>query len=88
MRPSSVGILAVLAIGACRQPEPATVDADSPAELTPGAVFADDSLGWIVEIGLAGNRVVALDALLEPSVHVVDLDTPGRLGAYGRSFFH
>ena len=86
MRRSAVVLsaVAVLVIGACRQAEPATVDAGSPAELTPAAVFADDSLGWIVEIGLAGDRVVALDAMLEPSVHVVDLETPGRLGSYGR----
>lgn len=86
MRRSAIGPLAVtvLAIAACRQAEPATVDAGSLSELTPDAVFADDSLGWIVEIALAGDRVVALDALLEPSVHVVDLETPRRLGSYGR----
>lgn len=83
MRPSAIGILAILAIGACRQAEPATVAASSLPELTPDAVFADDSLGWIVEIALAGDRVVALDALLEPAVHIVDLETSRRLGAYG-----
>ncbi|WP_428104000.1 hypothetical protein [Candidatus Palauibacter sp.] len=83
MRPTAVGVLATLSIAACRQAEPATVDTGSLSELTPDAVFADDSLGWIVEIALAGDRVVALDALLEPAVHVVDLERPGRLGSYG-----
>ncbi|WP_420632546.1 BF3164 family lipoprotein [Candidatus Palauibacter sp.] len=84
MRPSAIGILAVLATLACRQAEPAPVDAGSPSELTPDAVFADDSLGWIVEIGLAGDRVVALDAMLQPAVHVVDLEALRRLGSYGQ----
>ena len=84
MRPTAVGVLATLSIAACRQAEPATVDDAGRSELTPDAVFADDSLGWIVEIALAGDRVVALDALLDPAVHVVDLKGPRRLGSYGR----
>lgn len=84
MRPTAVGVLAILSIAACRQAEPATVDTGSLPELTSDAVFADDSLGWIVEIALVGDRVVALDALLEPAVHVVDLKRSVRLGSYGR----
>lgn len=84
MRPTAVGVLATLSITACRQAEPATVDDAGRSELTPDAVFADDSLGWIVEIALVGDRVVALDALLEPAVHVVDLERSVRLGSYGR----
>ncbi|WP_423925895.1 BF3164 family lipoprotein [Candidatus Palauibacter sp.] len=75
--------MAVLTIGACRQAEPAVIDANSPSQLTPDAVFVDDSLGWIVEIGLTGDRVVALDAMLQPAVHVVDLEMSRRLGSYG-----
>ena len=75
--------MAVLATAACRQAEPAPVGANSPSELTPEAFFADDSLGWIVEIGLVGDRVVALDAMLQPAIHVVDLEMSRRLGSYG-----
>ncbi|WP_423924500.1 carboxypeptidase-like regulatory domain-containing protein [Candidatus Palauibacter sp.] len=34
--------------------------------LTPDAIFADDSLGWIGEIALVGDRLVALDVMGSP----------------------
>ena len=37
----------------------------------------------IVEIGLVGDRVVALDAMLQPAIHVVDFEMSRRLGSYG-----
>ncbi len=51
--------------------------------LEPDFVYSDDSLGWIVEIGLSGNRLVAVDVMLAPAIHVFDLATPRRLGSYG-----
>ena len=83
MRPSAISIVAILATLACRQAEPAPIDDKGATALAPDAVFADDSLGWIVEIGLVGDRVVALDAMLQPAIHVVDLETSRRLGSYG-----
>lgn len=82
----SCGALVAVAIAAwaCRGAEavdePETV---TTVPLAAEAVFADDSLGWIVEIGLAGDRVVALDAMLRPALHVVDLEAGQRVGAYG-----
>ncbi|WP_420637351.1 BF3164 family lipoprotein [Candidatus Palauibacter sp.] len=52
--------------------------------LTPDVVFADSSLGRIVEIALVGDRLVALDAMLDPAIHVIDPARPRRLGSYGR----
>ncbi|WP_419167008.1 BF3164 family lipoprotein [Candidatus Palauibacter sp.] len=83
MRPSAISIVAILATLACRQAEPAPIDDKGATALAPDAFFADDSLGWIVEIGLVGDRVVALDAMLQPAVHVVDFEMSRRLGAYG-----
>lgn len=76
---SGLCLPAILACG------PSDVTGRSGAVLPLDAVFADDSLGWIVEIGLVGDRVVALDAMLKPAVHVVDLETSRRVGAYGRN---
>jgi len=55
-----------------------------PAALVPEAVYSDDSLGWIVDLALAGGRLVGIDALLDPSVHVFDIESVKRLGSYGR----
>ena len=83
MRSGSLLIVAVVA-WACNGAQPAReVEALAPVLLDAEAVFADDSLGWIVELGLAGARVVALDAMLRPALHVVDLEAGRRVGAYG-----
>ncbi|MYE34667.1 MAG: hypothetical protein F4X23_07415 [Gemmatimonadales bacterium] len=52
--------------------------------LVPEVVYSDDSLGWVVDLGLAGGRLVGIDALLDPSVHVFDLGSLERLASYGR----
>lgn len=54
------------------------------AGLAPETVFSDDALGSIVDLALVGDRVVALDALLDPSVHVFDLASLRRRASYGR----
>lgn len=56
----------------------------APVALAPEAVYADDSLGWIVDLALTGDRLVGIDALLDPSVHVFDRESVERLGSYGR----
>ncbi|WP_423924501.1 BF3164 family lipoprotein [Candidatus Palauibacter sp.] len=70
---------------ACRQAGSLAEKAGTFPAMTPDVVFEDDSLGWIVEIALAGDRLVALDAMLAPAVHVVDLLSSRRLGSYGQS---
>ncbi len=52
--------------------------------LTAEAIFSDDSLGWVVDMKLVGSRIVAIDAMLDPAIHVVDSKRLRRLGAYGR----
>ena len=53
------------------------------ATLVPETAYSDDELGWIVDLAVVGDRLVGIDALLEPSVHLFDLETLERLGAYG-----
>lgn len=52
--------------------------------LIPEAVYSDDLLGWVVDLALTGRRLVGIDALRDPSVHVFDIETVKRLGSYGR----
>lgn len=81
-----VAVALCAVFGACRDDE-AEDDgrATMPITLSPETVFTDDALGWVVELALAGDRLVALDALLDPAVHVLDLARSRRLGSYGRS---
>ena len=42
-------------------------------------------MGWIVDLALIGDRIVALDAMLDPSVHVFDPEEPAtHVASYGR----
>lgn len=84
LRPFVIGALAVSVGMACWQGEDSRDSTSTTVALTPDVVFADDSLGWIVEIALTPDRLVALDAMLRPAVHVLDRQTLRRLGAYGR----
>ena len=59
-------------------------DPDARSVLTPESVASDDSLGWVVDLALVEGRLVAIDAMLDPTVHVFDLDSLRRLGSYGR----
>ena len=83
-RRSAIGALAVLVCLACREGEEGLRNVGATVTLTPDAIFADDSLGWIGEIALVGDRLVALDVMGSPAIHVVDLADPRRLGSYGR----
>ena len=56
----------------------------TPPALAPEVVYSDDSLGWVMDLALTGGRLVGIDALLDPSVHVFDLKSMQRLGSYGR----
>ena len=61
----------------------ASGDRAGEAELTADVAFNHDSLGWVVDLALVGERVVAIDAMLAPAVHVFDRSTLRRLGSYG-----
>lgn len=56
----------------------------APPALVPEVVYSNDSLGWVMDLALAGGRLVGIDALLDPSVHVFDPGSLDRLGSYGR----
>ena len=45
----------------------------------------DDELGWIVDLALVGERIVGIDAMPDPSVHVFDRQSLRRLASYGRT---
>lgn len=77
--------LAVVGSVGCPREGGVHQNASTPGVLRPDAVVVDASFGWIVEIGLVGDRVVALDAMLNPAVHVIDPVQARHLGSYGRS---
>lgn len=54
------------------------------AALVAETAVSDDTLGWIVDLALVGDRLVAVDAMLDPSVHVFKLESLRRLASYGR----
>ena len=80
----TVGALVAVMSVACWHDVPDQENVGTSSALEPDFVFADDSLGWIVEIGLVGDRLVALDAMLAPAVHVLDVAAPRRLWSFGR----
>ena len=57
--------------------------AEAVAGVVPEVVYSDAELGWVMDLAVAGDRLVGVDALLDPSVHVFDLETLERLGSYG-----
>ncbi len=83
-RRSAVGVLGVVLTLNCGPREGIGGRGETAVALTPSAVFADDSLGWIIEVGLVANQLIALDGMLSPAVHVFDLATTRRLGSFGR----
>ncbi|WP_420462943.1 BF3164 family lipoprotein [Candidatus Palauibacter sp.] len=85
LRRWAIWSLATASIWACRSGDGAGDASHEPeAALAAENLFSDDALGWIVDLALVEDRVVAIDAMLEPSVHVFDLDGLRRLGSYGR----
>ncbi|MYG20725.1 MAG: hypothetical protein F4208_14485, partial [Gemmatimonadales bacterium] len=41
-------------------------------------------MGWIVDLALVGDRIVGIDAMLDPSIHVFDLRSLHHVASYGR----
>lgn len=48
------------------------------------AAVSDDAVGWIVDLALVGDRIIGLDAMLDPSIHVFDLESLRHVASYGR----
>ena len=84
VRRLTVGALVAVMSVACWRDIADDENAGASSALEPDFVFADDSLGWIMDIALVGDRLVALDVMLAPAIHVFDLNSPRRLGSYGR----
>lgn len=82
----AISTLMVASVWACAAGNRATNTADGPLDaLAAEAVFFDDTLGLIVDLALVGDRIVGLDAMLDPSVHVFDSRTLRHLASYGRN---
>ncbi len=78
--------LAAAVAWACTPVDGATLaDYDPPDALAADAVHSDDAIGWIVDLALVGDRIVGLDAMLNPSVHVFDVESLQRRASYGRA---
>ena len=78
--------LATASMCACEIARGAGVARHEPSvTLAAETVVSDDAVGWIVDLALVGDRVVGLDAMLDPSVHVFDSEGLRHLASYGRS---
>lgn len=81
-------LLAVASFSACEAAHGAGGAPDGPAGsgvLAAETVASDEEIGWIVDLALAGDRIVGIDAMLDPSLHVFDRESLRRLASYGRS---
>ena len=54
------------------------------AALVAETAVSDGVLGWIVDLALVGDRIVGIDAMLDPSIHVFDLRSLRHVASYGR----
>lgn len=85
LRRRAIWLLAIASTWACGPGAGASVPGhEPPVTLAAETVFSDDALGWLVDLAVVGDRVVGLDAMLDPSVHVFDRESLRRLGSYGR----
>ena len=87
MRRWAIWLFVAASIGACRSGDgdgATSTSHEGRAALVAEAAFSDDVLGWIVDLALVGDRLVAVDAMLDPSVHVFDLESLRRLASFGR----
>ncbi|WP_419940994.1 BF3164 family lipoprotein [Candidatus Palauibacter sp.] len=86
LRRWAIWSLATASVCACSLGYGASETSHEPQDaLAPETVLSDDALGWVVDLALVGDRVVGLDAMLDPSVHVFDLESLRRLASYGRT---
>ena len=85
LRRPAIWPLVVASVWACGPADGATVPGhEPPVVLAAETAFSDDALGWIVDLAVVGDRIVGLDAMLDPSVHVFDPESLRRRGSYGR----
>jgi len=91
-RPSVMGValaaaLSFLGAGCTEGSRPgadSTGAAGVPVRPLSGSTFASDSLmGWIFDLDVVGNRLVALDAFSEPALHIFDRRSHERTGSFG-----
>lgn len=76
---------AVASLYGCAPADGASLGGHQPnVTIAAETVVSDDALGWVVDLQLVGDRIVGLDAMLDPSVHVFDLETLRPLASYGR----
>lgn len=85
MRLWAIWSFVAASVGACGSGDgAANTSHEEQAALVAESALADDVLGWIVDLALIGDRIVAVDAMLDPSVHVFDLESLRHLASYGR----
>jgi len=85
LRRWAICLCGAASVGACGSADSgAEARREGQVALVPQTVLSDDALGWIVDLALVGNRMVALDAMLDPSVHVFDLESLRYVASYGR----
>lgn len=83
---SPVFVAFIAASSACGETGAAEdADYDASIVLTAEDRYTDDLLGRVVDLARLQGRVIALDAMLDPSVHIFDSSRLRRLGSYGRS---
>ena len=79
-------LLAAVSTCACEAAHGAGAALHEPSvTLATETVVSDDAIGWIADLAVVGDRIVGIDALLDPSVHVFDLKSLRYLASYGRS---
>ena len=85
MRRCAIWSFVVASAGACDPGDGAAdLGREGQAALVPEAAFSGDTVGSIVDLALVGDRIVALDAMLDPSIHVFDVESVRHLASYGR----
>ncbi|WP_420617428.1 BF3164 family lipoprotein [Candidatus Palauibacter sp.] len=85
LRRWTIWSLAATAVCACDNARGATDTNGEPlAALVAETTVSDDVLGWIVDLALVGDRIVGIDAMLDPSVHVFDSESLHLIASYGR----
>lgn len=81
----ATSLVIAASVGACGSGDGAwSTSRAGRAALVAETAVSDDKVGWIVDLALVGDRIVGLDAMLDPSVHVFELESLRRLASYGR----
>ncbi len=85
LRRCAIWLFVATSVGACDPGDGAADPSrEGQAALVPEAAFSGDAVGAIVDLALVGDRIVGLDAMLDPSIHVFDVESVNHLASYGR----